>query len=472
MTVPLEPAAGHSAGILPAQGAWFGHPPGLTVLFATEMWERFSYYGMRALLVLYMVGTLLQPEHASNVVGLAALKSALESLSGPLEVQPFASHIYGLYTGLVYLTPILGGLIADRWLGRRITVIIGAGLMMAGHFLMANESLFLVALLLLITGNGAFKPNISTQVGGLYAPDDARRDRAYSIFYVGINVGAFFSPLVCGTLGETYGWHTGFAAAGVGMLIGLAIYVMGASRLPADEVQLPLTSPSTMPTSSQTTTLAPALLALLVLFVPSALFWAAYEQQGNTIALWADGALDRHVNLGFWNGDIPVTWFQAINPLMIFAFTPPLVSWWAARARSGQEPATLSKLAMGCFGLSLGYLVLAYAAASNGVAPVSWLWLLAHFAIISIAELYFSPIGLSFVSQIAPDKSRSLIMGLWLATSFTGNLFAGWLGSLWSHMPHATFFLTVAGIAACAGGIVALAQAPLARLLPDTAGRR
>src|SRR5215467_5690981 len=176
----------------------FGHPRALTFLFTTEMWERFSYYGMRALLVLYMVKFLLLPERASEVIGLASLKSVLEALFGPLAVQPFASYIYGLYTGLVYFTPIIGGLLADRVLGQRRMVIIGALLMAAGHFMMAFEPLFLLALLTLILGNGAFKPNISTQVGDLYAPGDRRRDRAFSIFYVGINLGAFLAPFVCG----------------------------------------------------------------------------------------------------------------------------------------------------------------------------------------------------------------------------------------------------------------------------------
>src|ERR1700720_1138010 len=215
-------------------GDLFGHPRGLTFLFATEMWERFSYYGMRALLVLYMVKILLLPGHADNVIGLPTLRSFFESMTGPLGVQPFSSHIYGLYTGLVYLTPFFGGLLADRVLGQHRTVLLGAALMAAGHFMMAFESLFLFALLTLILGNGAFKPNMSAQVGALYAPGDPRRDRAYSIFYVGINLGAFLAPLVCGTLGETAGWHYGFAAAGVGMLIGLAIYLTAAPLLPAD----------------------------------------------------------------------------------------------------------------------------------------------------------------------------------------------------------------------------------------------
>src|SRR5579863_10463134 len=215
----------------------FGHPRGLTFLFTTEMWERFSYYGMRSLLVLYMTKYLLLADHSGNVIGLIGVKRGLEAIFGPMDVQPLSSQIWGLYTGLVYFTPILGGLLADGVLGQRRTVIIGATLMAIGHFMMASEPLFLVALLFLILGNGCFKPNISTQVGGLYAPGDPRRDRAYSIFYVGINVGAFLAPLICGTLGEKLGFHYGFAAAGVGMLIGLAIYLCALPLLPADELQ-------------------------------------------------------------------------------------------------------------------------------------------------------------------------------------------------------------------------------------------
>src|ERR1700748_1234278 len=209
----------------------FGHPRGLTFLFATEMWERFSYYGMRALLVLYMVKLLLLPGHADNVIGLGALKSLFESVSGSVDVQPFSSHIYGLYTGLSYLTPVFGGMLADRVLGQHRTIVLGAAMMAIGHFMMAFESLFLFALTLLILGNGAFKPNMSAQVGGLYAPGDPRRDRAYSIFYVGINIGAFLAPLICGSLGEELGWHYGFTAAGIGMTIALLIYIAGMRTL-------------------------------------------------------------------------------------------------------------------------------------------------------------------------------------------------------------------------------------------------
>src|SRR5438105_9837366 len=215
---------------------FLGHPRGLAFLFTTEMWERFSYYGMRALLVLYMVKHLLQPERAEAVIGFAALKTGLEFLFDPLDIQPLSSQVYGLYTGLVYLTPVFGGMLADRVLGQHRTIVLGAAMMAIGHFMMAFESLFLLALTMLILGNGAFKPNMSAQVGGLYGRGDPRRDRAYSIFYVGINLGAFLAPLVCGTLGEELGWHYGFTAAGVGMTIALVVYLYASPLLPPDEI--------------------------------------------------------------------------------------------------------------------------------------------------------------------------------------------------------------------------------------------
>ena len=446
----------------PASRELFGHPIGLTTLFATEMWERFSYYGMRSLLVLYLVTYLLKPEHAGDVLGLGALRGGLEAVSGPLAVQPFASQLYGLYSGLVYLTPILGGWLADGRLGRRRTVAIGAGLMMIGHFLMASESLFLLALLFLIFGNGAFKPNISTQVGALYATGDARRDRAFSIFYVGINLGAFFSPLVCGTLGETLGFHVGFASAGVGMAIGLVIYLAGLSRLPPDQ---PFAKSFSDAGAHNAQSLRRAMMGIALLFLPSALFWAAYEQQGNTITLWAAQATDRTINLFGWSASIPVTWFQAFNPLMIFLFTPWLVAYWTRRAKTGHEPSTITKLSLGCLGLSLAYLVMALAAYVTGGAQASWLWLLGYFVVITLAELYFSPIGLSLISSIAPQKSRSLVMGLWMATTFAGNLFAGWLGSFWSSMTYLSFFLLVAFVAFVAASLIFAVRMPLQRLM-------
>lgn len=449
----------------PAQRELFGHPRTLAYLFGTEMWERFSYYGMRAILMYYLTKSLLLPGHAEGVVGLATLKAALEWFSGPLGTQPFASLIYGLYTSLVYLTPIAGGLIADRVLGQRRTVVIGAVLMAIGHFLMTFEALLLPALFALILGNGAFKPNISTQVGELYAEGDPRRDRAFSIFYFGINFGAMLSPIVCGALARGLGWHYGFAAAGVGMLIALAIYLPGLRALPPDELQ----KEKAAHTEHAPLTLADwrAVAALLVLFLPNVLFWAAYEQQGNTIALWIDDYTDRSVYLLlFGQLEIPAAWFQSANPAMILMFTPFIVAWWGWLAQRGREPATVTKMAIGCFLLALSYLVLALVALhTSAAAKSSWLWLLVYFAILTVGELYLSPVGLSLVTKVAPVRLLSLMMGVWLAAGFLGNFIAGWLGSFWSSMDKSAFFVMMAGVAALAGLWIMLLNRPLRKTL-------
>ncbi len=445
-----------------AKGDFLGHPRGLSFLFATEMWERFSFYGMRALLVLYMVKYLLVADHG-DVVGLAAVRGVLEGIFGPLGAQPFASHIYGLYAGFAYLTPLLGGLLADRVLGQRRTVIIGAALMAAGHFMMAFEPLFLGALAAIILGNGAFKPNISTQVGGLYQPGDRRRDRAYSIFYIGINVGAFLAPLVCGTLGERLGWQYGFTAAGVGMTIALAIYLSALPQLPPDEMRKAGAAgrePRKLDRNERR-----SVMALVALFLPTALFWAAYDQQGNTIALWADGHTDRTVDLIVWRGDVPVTWFQAFNPVVIFALTPFLVQFWAWQEKRKTEPSTVTKMALGCFAVALSYLIMAGAAWSAGGGSATWLWLLAYFIVITVGELYLSPIGLSLVSKIAPVRMKSTVMGLWFGTSFVGSIVGGWLGSFWSSMDKLSFFIVIAAVAAGAGAVIWSFDRPLKGIL-------
>ena len=445
-------------------GDLFGHPRGLTYLFSTEMWERFSYYGMRALLVLYMVKYLFQPERTQTVVGFATLKSSLEFLFGPLDIQPLSSQVYGLYTGLVYFTPILGGLLADRVLGQRRTVVIGAVLMAIGHFMMAFEQLFLFALLVLILGNGAFKPNISTQVGALYAPGDPRRDRAFSIFYVGINLGAFLAPLVCGTLGEEIGWHYGFGAAGVGMTLGLAIYLYALRTLPPDHRD---SRPAALPAQPFSRDEWRAMGALLLLALPVTFFWATYEQAGNTIALWADGHTERRINLLLWSWEIPATWFQAFNPFMIFAFTPFVLALWRHQAATGREPSTVTKMAYGCFGVALANLIMVAAAVSAGPGKASWLWLTAYFVVITIGELYLSPVSLSLVTKVAPARAVSMMMGVWLATSFTGNFVSGYLGSFWSGMDKGSFFMMIAVIAALAGLAVLAFVKPLKPILKD-----
>ena len=292
--------------------------------------------------------------------------------------------------------------------------------------------------------------------GSLYPPGDRRRDRAFSIFYVGINLGAFLAPLVCGTLGEEIGWHYGFAAAGVGMTLGLVIYLLGAPYLPEDalakraSLQQPLDRAAWQ-----------SIIALLLLFAPVSLFWATYEQQGNTIALWADQYTDRH----FLGGEIPVTWFQAFNPFMIFAFTPLIVAFW--RWQGHREHSTVAKLAIGCLLNALAYLVMVAAAWSAGGGKADWLWLLAYFVVLTVGEIYLSPTSLSLVTKVAPVPLLSMMMGVWLSTSFIGGFLAGYLGSFWSSMGKESFFLMLALLSFAAGVIIILLHRPLRSVLSD-----
>jgi proton-dependent oligopeptide transporter, POT family len=340
-------------------------------------------------------------------------------------------------------------------LGRRRTVILGAALMAAGHFMMAFDRLFLGALLVLILGNGAFKPNISTQVGQLYSPSDPRRDRAFSIFYVGINLGAFLAPLVCGTLGEELGWHYGFAAAGIGMTLSLVIYAVAAPHLPPDVI-MPRAGAAPLRRDEWR-----GIVAILILLLPVSLFWATYEQQGNTIVLWVDRYTDRHA----FGGIIPVTWFQSLNPLMIFAFTPFVVALW--RRQGPREPSTVAKLAIGCALNGVAYLVMTAAAWQTEGHLSSWLWLVVYFVVLTIGELYLSPTGLSLVTKVAPLPLMSMLMGVWLATSFVGGFLAGYLGTFWSAMGKPQFFLMLAIISALAALVIALLIRPLRDILRD-----
>jgi POT family proton-dependent oligopeptide transporter len=479
------------------QKSYFGHPAGLFILFFTEMWERFSYYGMRALLVLYMTSYLVKdPARASAVFGFDTLRHLLETGFGPLETQPLASQIYGLYTGFVYLSPFFGGILADKVWGQKRTVYVGALLMAIGHFLMASEHMFLLALFFLIMGNGAFKPNISSQVGNLYPVGDARRDGAFTIFYMGINLGAFFSPLVCGTLGQKYGWHYGFGMAGIGMLVGLGIYHFGRHLLPRDKFEEQkakgLASPSAGAAFALKIILGffgvavlffvilvlPAILkgliaaaiivavcitirklegddrqrviALCILCLGTIAFWAIYEQQGNTLQLWAD----EKTNWTFFGIDVPTTWYQSFNPAMIFMFAPLLDMFWNSRAKQGKASSSVRKMGIGCVlcGLAFIIMILAAKVVGPGVEKGSLLWLVITTWIFTMGELYLSPIGLSLVTKVAPARMLSMMMGMWFLSNFFGNYLAGYIGTFYEKMPKDAFF----GILCLMGVVVGL----------------
>ncbi|TMQ68804.1 MAG: peptide MFS transporter, partial [Candidatus Eisenbacteria bacterium] len=402
-----------------------------------------------------------QPDVGQRVLGFTAIRHVLEGFFGPLAVQPLSSQIYGLYTGFVYFTPFFGGLLADRVLGQRKTVVVGGALMAIGHFMMASERLFFPALMFLIFGNGCFKPNISTQVGLLYPPGDSRRDRAFSIFYVGINLGAFLAPLVCGTLGQTVGWHYGFGAAGVGMVLGLIFYLANQKYLAPDVLaqrkaqvmkkKEPLTREERL-----------RVVAICVACAIVAAFWAVYEQQGNTLQLWAD----KNTNWTFFGVTLPSTWYQALNPFMIFFFTPLLTWLWAKQAARAQEPSSLTKMAMGCVMLGLGFVVMIVA--SVGMTPDmkrSVMWLVASTTIYTFGELYLSPIGLSFVTKVAPARIVSMMMGVWFLANFIGNYMTGYLGTFWEKIPHQQFFLLCTIIGVSAGVVLFIIGRPLDKIV-------
>ena len=477
------------------------HPAGLPVLFFTEMWERFSYYGMRAMLVLYLVNSL----QFSREQALA---------------------VYATYTGLVYLTPILGGYIADRWLGQRRAVLVGCMVMALGHFAMAFPPYLYIALGLLVAGNGFFKPNISTMVGRLYEEGDPRLDGGFTIFYMGVNLGAFFSPLVCGTLGEKLGWHYGFAAAGVGMLAGLLIFVrgqqvqygitrrdLGVAALIAlflsllvillvllypqmlrrwnemdGTMQLLLVMASLIllwmlpvwwrrigrlgwpcfksMTISRTERprltrieleriLAIFIIALFVIF-----FWMGFEQAGGTMNLFADKQTDRML-LGW---EMPASYFQSINPLLILLLAPLFSALWLRLDRSRYALSVVAKQAIGMLILGLGFIVLAIAQGhADSVGLVSPLWLVMVYVLLTTGELCLSPIGLSMVSKLAPSRLAALMMGCW----FTAIALANYLAGMLEHLIRDTgmplyWFLVASSLGA---GMLLLIISPLLKRL-------
>ncbi len=426
------------------------HPTGLYVLFTTEMWERFSYYGMRALLVYYMIKSIFLPENTPHVFGYAAVKHALEWVFGPLSTQALSSQIYGLYTGFVYLAPIFGGTIADRWLGQRKAVIVGGILMAIAEFMLMKQSLFFPALLLLIVGNGFFKPNISTQVGGLYAPGDHRRDRAFSIFYVGINVGATLSPLIAGTLGENlepYG-RWGFFSAGVGMILGIIAYLWGQKHLAPDNVMRQAASAEKKIITPLTPDDWKKIGALIVLCLLNIPFWSVYEQQGNTLALWVDSNTNRMI----FGHEMPATWYQSFNAIMIVAFTPLILAFWRWQEKRKKEPTSLAKMAIGCLLLGASFLVLLPEARTVAAGGKATLWSITLCtAIFTVGELYLSPVGLSLVTKLAPPRMVSMMMGMWFLASFFGNYFCGYIGTYWEKMSHENFFLLLMALSCGAG---------------------
>ena len=397
------------------------HPKGLYLLFFVEMWERFSYYGMRALIVLYMI----------------------QSLS--YSVQK-AGNIYGLYTGLVYLTPLLGGYLADRYLGQRKCITLGAVFMSLGLFLLAfgGEQAFLISLFLMITANGFFKSNISSTLGLLYENEPQKKDSAFTIFYMGINLGALFSPLVCGTLAVKYGYEYGFATAGLGMIIGLLIYKLFENKLLKDVGSKPIQTYASSKASSELTTEQKQKLgALIILMLFTIPFWVCFEQAGSSLTLFAQYQTDRN----FCGYEIPTGYFQSLNPLFIIILAPITSAFWTFLSKKSKAPTSVEKFAAALFLISVSFAIMALAGYLSETAQVSLLWLVLGYFIMTVAELCISPIGLSLVSKLAPTQCLSLMMGCWFLTSFTGNLLAGILGGQYETHSPMTIFIILAIIA-------------------------
>ncbi len=390
----------------------FGHPMGLYVLFFTEMWERFSYYGMRALLVLYI----------SSTVGDGGLGWTKAS----------ALELYGWYTMLVYVMSIPGGIIADKFLGQKKSVLYGAIILVAGHGILAIEQIwaFYSGLALIIFGVGMLKPNISTMVGGLYKPGDLRRDKGFTIFYIGINIGAFLSALIVGYVGEVYGWHYGFGLAGIGMLFGLLVYVRGQKYLENvgnflgnstnEEEKAAMKKPLTKIEKDRT-------IVLLISFLIIIVFWGAFEQAGGLLNIYANEKIDRVI----FGWEMPATWFQSFNAAFIIIFGTIVAGFWARRKLKGKETSTLLKMGIGTIIMGLGFLLMVGASSQAGAmefGTASFWWLTGAYLLHTIGELCASPTALSFITKLAPLKYASIMMGVYFAATGFGNKLAGSIG--------------------------------------------
>ena len=435
-------AAGHPI----AGEALFGHPRGLAYLALTEAWERFSFYGMRGLLILFMVQELLLPGRIEHVAGMAAYRQALEAVFGPMSTQAFASQTFGLYAGLVYFTPMFGGLVADRWLGAKMTVALGIGLMTAGHFAMVFDVSFLAALLLLILGSGLLKGNIAAQVGHLYPRDDeTRRTRGFTIFSTGINIGAVLGPVVCGLIAQIYGWHAGFGTAGVMMLLAGAVYYAGLRHFADDR-----------PTRGQAA--APALgpgdwrliVLLNVILLLSIFQWLAYDQTSNAGMIW----ISEHVDLTTRFGRVPVPWFVAEDSLASILIVPFLIGLWRRQAARGVEPGDIGKLIIGAVIMAASTLVLAIGAWSAGEGRTSLIYPVLAFALSGIAFMWSWPTLLAMVSMRAPARINALMMATVYLTSFVSGVGSGFLAGYYETMPGWQFWMLHTAISL--GGAIAL----------------
>jgi len=429
-----------------ADAGWFGHPRGLSTLFFTEMWERFSYYGMRGFLILYM----------TKALGFT---------------DPHAGAVYGNYVGSVWLAAIFGGVIADRWLGHYRSVLLGGIVIALGHFTLAFHALpfFYAGLSLIVIGTGLLKPNVSTLVGSLYEQGDERRDAGFSVFYMGINLGALLGPVIAGKLAEAVDWHLGFACAGVGMTLGLVQYVLGRRRLqPAIDRLAARPAPAAVSPG-----LAPGvshggftaadwkrMTAVVVFFAFASLFWGAYEQAGSTLALFAD----RYVHLELLGITLYASWFVSVQAAFVILLSPAFAWLWVKLGP--RQPSSPTKFALALLFVGLAFVLLMPAGAiAQGGVRISPLWLVAVYFIEELGELCLSPVGLSVVTKLAPRQVVGLMMGVFFLSNALGNKLAGWSAGFISTTPLPTLFGVTAAVTLGAAVVMFLLIRPVQQLM-------
>ncbi|HKB72134.1 MAG TPA: peptide MFS transporter [Thermoanaerobaculia bacterium] len=431
------------------------HPKGLSTLFFTEMWERFSYYGMRGFLILYMTASV--------------------SAGGLGFSDQHAGSLYGTYTGSAWFAAIFGGLIADRWLGQYRSVLVGGIIIALGHFTLAFKVLpsFYAGLALIVIGTGLLKPNVSTIVGSLYEPGDARRDAGFSIFYMGINLGAFLGPIIAGYLAQKVNWHVGFACAGVGMLFGVIQYVVGRGRLkPAIERLSARRVPPEGPGGAVSTAggFTPAewkrIAAVVVFFLFAGIFWGSYEQAGSTLNLFGD----RYTRTSVFGFSFPSSWYVSVQALWVIILAPIMAWVWTRLGRMRKEPSSPAKFALGLVFAGLAFLMLipaARLAQSAANVRVSPLWLVGAYFIEELGELCISPVGLSIVTKLAPVRIVGLMMGVWFLSNALGNKLAGFAAEFFSSMPLDRLFGIVAIISFAAGLLMFALIRPVKSLMGE-----
>ena len=426
----------------PPGSSWFGHPRGLSTLFFTEMWERFSYYGMRGFLILYM----------TKALGFT---------------DPHAGAVYGNYVGSVWLAAIFGGIIADRWLGHYRSVLIGGIIIALGHFTLAFHALpfFYAGLSLIVIGTGLLKPNVSTLVGSLYEQGDERRDAGFSIFYMGINLGAFLGPIVAGKLAEAVDWHLGFACAGVGMSLGLVQYVLGRRRLDPAIARLaarptPVTAAVNAPDAGYTPEDLRRMIAVVVFFAFASLFWGAYEQAGSTLALFAD----RYVHLELLGIKLYASWFVSVQAAFVILLSPIFAWLWVKLGP--RQPSSPAKFALALLFVGLAFVLLMPAgAAAQGGMKVSPLWLVGAYFIEELGEVCLYPVGLSVVTKLAPARIVGLMMGVFFLSNALGNKLAGWSAGFISTTPLPSLFGVTAAVTLGAALVMFLLIRPVRNLM-------